>query len=84
MCLFQNLTLHTEIQDVYGKKMKALDVFCIAIKYLKDQLIRKLQSRIKSASEDEIRFVLTVPSIWPDEAKFFMKAAAEKVKYDFL
>ncbi|CAG2219984.1 unnamed protein product [Mytilus edulis] len=76
------LTLHTEINEEGGKKMKALDVFCIAIKYLKEQVIKKLQSRFMDATDNDVRFVLTVPSLWSDEAKIFMKAAAGKAGID--
>lgn len=81
MCLFQRLTLDTVIEEERGKKMEALDVFCIAIKYMKDQVIRKIQSRFFGATDKDVRFVLTVPSIWSDQAKIFMKTAAEQVKY---
>ncbi|CAC5408686.1 unnamed protein product [Mytilus coruscus] len=72
------LTLDANIEEECGKKMKALDVFCIAIKYLKEQVIRKIQRRCMGATDDDVRFVLTVPSIWSVQAKIFMKAAAEK------
>ncbi|CAC5416772.1 unnamed protein product [Mytilus coruscus] len=78
MRLHERLTMDTEIQEEAGKKMKALDVFCIAIKYLKEQLIRNLQSRVMSAKVDDVLFVLTVPAIWLDQAKIFMTKAAEK------
>ncbi|VDI29366.1 Hypothetical predicted protein [Mytilus galloprovincialis] len=78
----KRLTLHTEINEEGGKKMKALDVFCIAIKYLKEHVIKKLQSRFIDATDNDVRFVLTVPSLWSDEAKIFMKAAAGKAGID--
>lgn len=83
MCLYQRLTMDTEIQEEGGKKMKALDVFCIAIKYLKEQIIRKIQSRVMEAKEDEVLFLLTIPAIWLDQTNAFMRKAAEKVKCGF-
>ncbi|XP_063414135.1 heat shock 70 kDa protein 12A-like [Mytilus trossulus] len=72
------LSLDTEIEDVCGKKMKALDVFCISIKYLKEEMIKKLQSRLMGTKEEDVQYVLTVPAIWADQAKFFMRKAAEE------
>ncbi|XP_076072083.1 heat shock 70 kDa protein 12A-like [Mytilus galloprovincialis] len=74
----EKLTMDTEIEEECGKKMKALYVFCIAIKYLKEQVIMKLRSICLNVTQDDILFVLTVPSIWSDQAKKFMKTAAEK------
>lgn len=73
--------MDTVIEEECGKKIKALYVFVMAIKYLKEQVIIKIQSTINGVTEDHVRFVLTVPSIWSDQAKIFMKTAAEKVKY---
>lgn len=77
--IFQRLSLDTEIKEECGKKMKALDVFCMSIKYLKEEVIKKLQSRFLSTKEEDVQYVLTVPAIWADQAKFFMRKAAEKV-----
>ncbi|CAC5405740.1 unnamed protein product [Mytilus coruscus] len=70
--------MDTEIQEEGGKKMKALDVFCIAIKYLKEQLMRKLHSIDMIVKQDDVLFVLTIPAIWLDQANIFMRKAAEE------
>lgn len=62
--------------------MKALDVFSAAIEFLKNHLINSVNKR-SSANEVDltaIRWVLTVPAIWSDSAKQFMREAAEKVR----
>ena len=61
--------------------MKAIDVFSAAIRYLKDHLIRALNGRntFNEISVDDIMWVLTVPAVWSDAAKQFMREAAEKV-----
>ena len=61
--------------------MVAIDVFSGAIKYLKDHLIKALNARnaCNEISADDINWVLTVPAIWSDPAKQFMREAAEKV-----
>ena len=60
--------------------MPAITVFSLAIRFLKDHLLKKIQERLKSAlTEDDLYFVLTVPAIWDDPAKQFMREAAETV-----
>lgn len=79
--IFQRVTRSTEIKDVTGKSMEAIKVFSIAIKFLKSQLLKKIQERLKNAlQDDDLYFVLTVPAIWDDPAKQFMREAAEKVR----
>lgn len=73
-----------------GKKMSALKVFSEAIRYLKEQLDEELEKRLvvkdhegKSMQQDswadDVRWVLTIPAIWSNEAKQFMRMAAEQV-----
>jgi hypothetical protein len=73
---------HTfKIQDITGKSLSANVVFSLSIKYLKDDLIENLKSSLldKVIQESDIHWVLTVPAIWNDAAKQFMRSAAEKV-----
>ncbi|XP_052779624.1 heat shock 70 kDa protein 12A-like isoform X2 [Mya arenaria] len=68
-----------EIEDETGKKGKAHTVFAIAIRYLKDDLSSIINDRISGVFKpDEIVWVLTVPAIWDDGAKQFMREAAEE------
>lgn len=69
------------IKDATGKEMKAMDVFSICIKYLKNAMLSEMNLQIAEGKiiENDIDFVLTVPAIWGDEAKLFMREAAIKV-----
>jgi len=71
--------MDTLIKDVNGVEMKAFDIFTVAIKYLKEQMLAMLQSRIKGTTIKDVHFVLTVPAIWEDQSKMFMRRAAEHV-----
>lgn len=78
----QNLNYSTPIYDVTGKhQMRAVDVFGLVIDYLRNHLVQRLKSRDNQTAlqEDMIQWVLTVPAIWHDKAKQFMRRAAEKV-----
>lgn len=59
--------------------MLAIDVFSASIKYLKDELLRRIQDAVKDFKPTDLSWVLTVPAIWEDGAKQFMRKAANKV-----
>ena len=63
--------------------MKAITVFSEAIRFLKDHLMSALNERNASneIAVDDIMWVLTVPAIWTDTAKQFMREAAKQVRY---
>lgn len=67
------------LEDVTGRSLPAAEVFRLSIKALKDHLLETLRKSCDMIKEEEIRYVLTVPAIWTDPAKEFMRAAAEGV-----
>lgn len=71
------------IEDISGKSMSAMDVFSKAIKALKDHLLTSLTSVGTMVKSEEIKWVLTVPAIWPDKAKQFMRTSAIQVSILF-
>lgn len=76
----QRIQRSTKITDYTGKSMEAIKVFSLVIKFLKEQLINKIKDRLKNKNDvnvDDLYFVLTVPAIWDDPAKQFMREAAE-------
>ena len=63
-----------------GKSIQALTVFSLAIRFLKEDMMKKIQSGMKGKlSDEDVYFVLTVPAIWDDPSKQFMREAAEQV-----
>ncbi|KAK3582817.1 hypothetical protein CHS0354_035756, partial [Potamilus streckersoni] len=80
MSLFKdrNLSRQTKIKDESGKEMPAMKVISLVIRYLKDDLHKELASKItrQLSYEEEIQWVLTVPAIWNDKARSFMREAA--------
>ncbi|XP_045204275.2 heat shock 70 kDa protein 12A-like [Mercenaria mercenaria] len=67
------------LEDASGKKLTAKTVFALSIKYLKDDLIKMSEKRLAGAGirNYSIHWVLTVPAIWNDAAKQFMREAAQ-------
>ncbi|XP_052081952.1 heat shock 70 kDa protein 12A-like isoform X3 [Mytilus californianus] len=64
------------IEDIAGKPMAALDVFTLSIKTLVKHVMAHLEKRGTGVKLAEIRWVLTVPAIWTDSAKQFMRKGA--------
>lgn len=62
--------------------MPAVTVFGHALRYFKEHALQELtdQSSTRILNED-VRWVVTVPAIWKQPAKQFMRAAAYKVKF---
>ena len=69
------------LKDDQGQEMSALDVFSASIRYLKETLLRRIQEAVKGFRQTDIHWVLTVPAIWEDGAKQFMREAAFKVLF---
>lgn len=70
------------IEDVAGKPMLAKTVIVGSLKSLKNHLLENLKTRGIFGSalrENEIKWVLTIPSIWTEPAKKFMRTCAVKV-----
>jgi len=67
------------LEDITGKTLSAVDVFTLSIKALVDHLLCMLKKPGKIVHNDEVEWILTVPAIWTDAAKQFMRTSAEKV-----
>ncbi|XP_052819482.1 uncharacterized protein LOC128245378 isoform X2 [Mya arenaria] len=73
---FEKLTRKMTIKDAQGRNMPAVEVFAAAIRHLKNHFMEQAKLRVK-IQENEVRWVITVPAIWSDDAKEFMVVAAE-------
>ena len=60
-----------------GAKLPAILIFSITLRYFRDHAIQELRDATgtKLGGED-IRWVITVPAIWRQQAKQFMREAA--------
>lgn len=64
------------LEDILKNKFPAIQVFSLSIKALKDDLEATLEKQGIDVKSGEIKWVLTVPAIWSDSAKQFMREAA--------
>ena len=61
--------------------MPAMEIFSHAIRYLKDHCLGTIDDRGFLPNTKDIKFILTVPAIWNDRSKEFMREAAIKVSF---
>ena len=68
------------LEDLSGKPVPCIDVFALSIGSLVDHLMEMVEKQGTGLEMKEILWVLTVPAIWTDSAKQFMRKSAEKVR----
>ncbi|CAG2206558.1 unnamed protein product [Mytilus edulis] len=73
----KNVSKELIIEDITGKSASALDIFSLSIRALKEHLLNSIRQQLVDIQIDDIRWVLTVPAIWSDGAKQFMRRSAE-------
>ncbi|XP_060589159.1 heat shock 70 kDa protein 12A-like [Ruditapes philippinarum] len=81
MSLYQTkkLKLDTKLSDVHGKELAALQVFTAVINHIKEKFYEEMRNSRAGFDEDnDVQWVLTVPAIWSDSAKQFMRKAANE------
>lgn len=66
------------------KPAQAIKIFSLSIKYLKDHLLEVIRKQCGTQWKTKIppnaiKYVLTVPAIWSDRSKRFMRDAAVEV-----
>ena len=67
------------IDDVTGRPVTAMKVFGTSIRALMNHLFLKFTERGIEVEPKDIRWILTVPAIWSDAAKQFMRKSANLV-----
>ncbi|XP_063411608.1 heat shock 70 kDa protein 12B-like [Mytilus trossulus] len=73
----KNITSRMRLEDVRGQTLPAIEVFELSIKALIDHLQQTVKIKNIKIDTAKITWVLTVPAIWTDRAKQFMRESAE-------
>lgn len=76
---FKSVDQDILIEDETGKPMPALTVFSESLKYLKESLLEEAGKQQTDIEQEDIKWIITVPAIWSDPAKSFMRRAAVKM-----
>uniref|UniRef100_A0A672GTE7 Heat shock 70 kDa protein 12B-like n=1 Tax=Salarias fasciatus TaxID=181472 RepID=A0A672GTE7_SALFA len=72
-----DLTMETELEAVNGRRVRAIEVFAHALHFFREHALKEVKDQSSSVLEgEEIRWVITVPAVWRQPAKQFMREAA--------
>lgn len=75
----KSITSDMILEDACGKSMYAVEVFAFSIKALKTHLEEHLERNNIYTNPERTKWILTVPAIWSDAAKQFMRKSGEMV-----
>jgi hypothetical protein len=74
MALFH---MQTNVKSIDGREMPLMTVIAESLRFISDRAMAKLEEQIgKCINKQKIRWVLTVPALWSEEHKLFMRKAA--------
>ena len=68
-----------KIKDKRGQRIPAHTVFSESVRYLKDKAIEEL-TKSSVITEEDIKWVVTLPALWSESAKQFMILACKEVR----
>ncbi|XP_061109206.1 heat shock 70 kDa protein 12B [Conger conger] len=72
-----DLTMETELEAVSGRRVRAIEVFVHALRFFREHALKEVKDQSSSVLEgDAVRWVITVPAVWRQPAKQFMREAA--------
>lgn len=74
MALFK---MQTNVKSIDGREMPLMTVIAESLRFISNKALAKLEEQIgKGIQKNKIRWVLTVPALWSEEHKLFMRKAA--------
>lgn len=79
--LFQTYKMHllhldANARSVDGRELPLMKVISESLKYIAEKALEKLSEQVGKIVATKIRWVLTVPALWSEEHKHFMRRAA--------
>lgn len=72
--------MHTNARAVDGREMPLMPIIAQTLKFIAEKALDKLQEQVGKVVAAKIRWVLTVPALWSEEHKLFMRKAAAEAK----
>ncbi|XP_076117343.1 heat shock 70 kDa protein 12A-like isoform X3 [Mytilus galloprovincialis] len=72
-----DVTAELEIKDIYGTTMYARKVYTAVINDLKQRALIHIKQKNNTIHNDEVVWVMTVPDVWEDNAKGFIRICCE-------
>lgn len=68
--------MQTNVKSLDGREMPLMTVIATSLKFISERALIKLEEQIGKVNKNKIRWVLTVPALWSEEHKLFMRKAA--------
>ena len=78
---FQSLKATHTIKDDTGKSIQSIKIFALTLRFLKGHLLNALRMRGRDISTEDIKWLVTVPTMWNDVCKQFVRQAAVQVRH---
>uniref|UniRef100_A0A1B6GZM7 Heat shock 70 kDa protein 12A n=1 Tax=Cuerna arida TaxID=1464854 RepID=A0A1B6GZM7_9HEMI len=75
-----NIRQDTKISAANGQRFPAVDIFSMALRYLSRQVLTELSDQGGGATQENVRWVVTVPAIWSHGAKQLIREAVYKAE----
>lgn len=69
------LHLHANAVAVDGREMPLMQVISETLRYISEKAVQKLTEQVGKIVKTKIKWVLTVPALWSEEHKQFMRRA---------
>ena len=69
------LHLHTNAISVDGREMPLMLIISQTLKFISEKALQKLSDQVGKVVKTKIKWVLTVPALWNEEHKQFMRKA---------
>ena len=68
--------MDSHARSVDSRELPLMKVISESLRYIAEKAIEKLQEQVGKVVKTKIRWVLTVPALWSEEHKHFMRRAA--------
>ena len=68
--------MDSNAKSVDGRELPLMRVISESLKYIAEKALEKLSEQVGKIVATKIRWVLTVPALWSEEHKHFMRRAA--------
>ena len=65
-------------RSIDGRELDLMLVISESLRFISDKAIEKLTEQVGKIQKNKIRWVLTVPALWTEDQKQFMRKAALK------
>jgi len=77
----QELNTDTKLAAANGHCVPAIDVFTHALRFFRKHVLQEISDQVSTdVLNEDIYWIITVPAIWTEEAKQFMRLAAYRVR----